>query len=64
MAVSKAYLCVKICEMAGHVRKKPTLNALNKRELMILFSYMSLQRDEGVKKGRRATDTKRRQSDR
>lgn len=46
MAVSKAYLCTKMCEIAGHVRKKPELNGLTKKELLILFSYMTLSRDK------------------
>lgn len=46
MAVSKAYLCEKICEMSGHVRKKPELNGLTKKELLIVFSFLCLIQDK------------------
>lgn len=45
MAVSKAYLCTEICKMAGHVRKKPEINAMTKKELMIVFTHMTLSKD-------------------
>lgn len=45
MAVSKAWLCTKICEMAGHVRKRPSLPGLTKRELLIVFAYWNLSKD-------------------
>lgn len=50
MAVSKTWLCEKICEACGHVRKKPELNGLSKKELLIVYAYLNLQQDGGTKK--------------
>lgn len=46
MAVSKSYLCNRICEMAGHTRKNRKLTGFTKKELLILFSFLHLTKDK------------------
>lgn len=50
MAVSKSWLCDKIAEMCGHVRKKPRLNGFTKKELLIVYAHLNLEQDGGNNK--------------